>query len=240
MTIAVLLPVALCAQVPMSFQPPSWGTSTRSHIEGAQLGPVKGKPVSGKETRCTTQTRADGTVASRSEAGFFYRDTAGRMRAESPAFIEIIDPVAHMQYEVDRVAKTYRKLPFGGDPAFISMAVAGKSWSTHISSDPAQAPVGVTQDLGRQTVNGVMARGSRVTMTIPAGAFGYDREVKVVNERWYSEELQVLVRSSNNDPRFGMNTYELTNIDRSEPSSSLFAPPSDYTLLGRKDGRRER
>ena len=78
-------------------------------------------------------------------------------------------------------------------------------------------------------VNGVLAKGSRVTETIPVGALGNNREIKIVNERWYSDDLQILVKSVNNDPRFGVNLYELTNIDRSTPDPSLFMPPSDFT-----------
>src|SRR6266852_2890768 len=70
----------------------------------------------------------------------------------------------------------------------------------------------VMEDLQPQVVNGIRAKGSRVTMTIPKGAFGNDRDVKVVNERWYSDDLQILLKSSNSDPRFGVTTYELTNI----------------------------
>jgi hypothetical protein len=202
------------------------------------VGPVKGKPVSGKEIRCSTQTLSDGTLVTHSDTSYFFRDAKGRMRAESPQTIEIIDPVAQVQYEVNRVERTYRRFNVGSEPAFISMAVSGKSYSTHVSSDPPRpgmAPVGPAASLGRQEVNGVMAVGSRVTIVIPAGSFGNDRDVKVVNERWYSDELQVLIKSVNNDPRFGINTYELTEINRAEPDRSLFDPPAGYTLVTRRN-----
>ena len=86
------------------------------------------------------------------------------------------------------------------------------------------------EDLQPQVVNGIRAKGSRVTMTIPKGAFGNDRDVKVINERWYSDDLQVLLKSSNSDPRFGVTTYELTNIMRAAPDPSLFRVPTDYSL----------
>jgi hypothetical protein len=94
-------------------------------------------------------------------------------------------------------------------------------------------PDGATEDLGRQMVNGVTAKGSRVTITIPAGSIGNNQEIKVVNERWYSDDLQILVKSANHDPRFGDNVYELTDIKQSAPDESLFSPPSDYTLTTR-------
>ena len=86
------------------------------------------------------------------------------------------------------------------------------------------------KNLQPQVVNGIRAKGSRVTMTIPKGTFGNDRDLNVVNDRWYSEELQVLLKSSNSDPRFGVTTYELTNIVQDPPHPSLFQVPADYSL----------
>jgi hypothetical protein len=37
--------------------------------------------------------------------------------------------------------------------------------------------------------------------------------------------------SKHNDPRFGEQTYRLTNIVRSEPDASLFTVPNGYKLI---------
>jgi hypothetical protein len=96
-----------------------------------------------------------------------------------------------------------------------------------------------TEDLGMMHQNGVPAQGTRSTLTIPVGQIGNNREIKVVNERWYSQELQMIVKSVNSDPRFGTTTYELKNITRSNPDVSLFQAPADYTTLegGGRGGR---
>jgi len=86
------------------------------------------------------------------------------------------------------------------------------------------------EQLGSQTIEGVVAEGTRVTFTIPAGKIGNERPIVTVNERWYSPELQTVVLSKNNDPRMGETTYRLTNIDRSEPDPSLFQVPADYKV----------
>src|SRR5204863_4496236 len=88
----------------------------------------------------------------------------------------------------------------------------------------------VTEDLAPQIINGIRTKGARVTMTVPKGIFGNDRDVQVVNERWYSDDLQVLVKSSNSDPRFGVTTYELANILQAPPDQGLLQVPSDYRL----------
>jgi hypothetical protein len=87
-----------------------------------------------------------------------------------------------------------------------------------------------TEKLEARNVEGVQAEGSRTTTTIPAGELGNEQPIQIVNERWYSPELQVIVMTRHSDPRFGETTYKLTNIQRGEPSAALFQVPSDYTL----------
>ncbi|CDM65803.1 hypothetical protein [Pyrinomonas methylaliphatogenes] len=87
-----------------------------------------------------------------------------------------------------------------------------------------------SESLGKQVIEGVEAEGTRLTLTIPAGAIGNERPIEVVFERWYSPELQMVVMTRHSDPRFGETTYRLTNIKRGEPDRSLFEVPSNYTI----------
>jgi len=91
-------------------------------------------------------------------------------------------------------------------------------------------PLTQPEDLGMQMIEGIWARGSRMTTTIPVNAQGNDRPLVTVIENWVSEELQTLVLSKRSDPRNGETTERLTNIDRSEPDPALFRPPADYIL----------
>lgn len=86
------------------------------------------------------------------------------------------------------------------------------------------------ESLGKQTIEGVEAEGTRITTTIPAGEIGNELPIEMVFEKWYSPELQTVVMSRHSDPRSGENTYRLTNISRAEPAHSLFEVPSDYTV----------
>lgn len=88
-----------------------------------------------------------------------------------------------------------------------------------------------TEQLGTQNIEGVNAEGTRTVTTIPAGAIGNERPIEMVYEKWYSPELDLVVLSKNSDPRFGEQTYRLTNIVRSEPESSLFTLPTGYKVL---------
>lgn len=86
------------------------------------------------------------------------------------------------------------------------------------------------ESLGKQTIEGVEAEGTRFTTTIAAGEIGNEAPISIVSESWYSPELQTVIMSKHSDPRVGENTYRLTNINRSEPAHSLFELPSDYTV----------
>jgi hypothetical protein len=96
-----------------------------------------------------------------------------------------------------------------------------------------------TEDLGEQILEGVLARGSRETRTIPAGAIGNERAIDIVMERWYSDELEAEVLTRNIDPRFGETTYQLINVVLGEPSADLFLVPDSYELETAEDFKLE-
>ncbi|HEV2448546.1 MAG TPA: hypothetical protein VGS58_21585 [Candidatus Sulfopaludibacter sp.] len=87
-----------------------------------------------------------------------------------------------------------------------------------------------TESLGKQTIEGVVADGTRTTLTIPAGQMGNEQPIQVVNERWYSADLQTVVMSKHSDPRTGETVTRLANVNRSEPSPTLFQVPADYKV----------
>ncbi|HSD46160.1 MAG TPA: hypothetical protein VLB87_06035, partial [Pyrinomonadaceae bacterium] len=88
----------------------------------------------------------------------------------------------------------------------------------------------VKEELGKQIIEGVEAEGTRTTVTIPAGDIGNERPIEIVNERWYSPELQLVVMTKHSDPRSGETTYKLTNINRAEPAKSLFEVPPGFNV----------
>lgn len=88
-----------------------------------------------------------------------------------------------------------------------------------------------SEELGSRDFEGVSATGTRSVTTIPADAIGNERPIEITYERWYSKELELVVFSKHSDPRFGEQTYRLTNIVRSEPDPSLFTVPSGYRVL---------
>jgi hypothetical protein len=87
-------------------------------IKSAVMGPtVKNAPYSALETMENTQTLADGTHIDRTIQTMVYRDSAGRMRRETPDSITIWDPVANVSYSLDPKTQTAMRLPLGLGPA---------------------------------------------------------------------------------------------------------------------------
>jgi hypothetical protein len=84
--------------------------------------------------------------------------------------------------------------------------------------------------LGDRNIEGVIAKGTRVTTTLAVGKIGNDRPITIVHESWFSPELQAVVLSETKDPLSGDITYRLTNIQRANPPASLFEVPSDYNV----------
>ena len=217
---------------------------------------VPGKPFSATEVRRSVQSLANGVKIEHSDSNLLYRDDQGRTRVEqtlgSKSVVVIMDPVARLVTILNSDAKTARRMaiPATAQEGGVSVANGGVTmqWkSTTQSQATAEGHVTValskaieftragiaggqhtSEDLGLQLVNGVMAQGSRNTQVIPAQSIGNDRELQVVDEHWFSTDMQMLVKSVNSDPRFGETTYQLTNIVRGGQDPTLFQVPADY------------
>lgn len=115
----------------------------------------------------------------------------------------------------------------GGGPGAGPIVAGGGPGFMIMKADPKNTK---KESLGKQTIEGVEAEGTRFTTTIPAGEIGNEQPIEMVFENWYSPELQTVIMSKHSDPRSGENTYRLTNINRTEPPHLLFEVPADYTI----------
>jgi hypothetical protein len=103
-----------------------------------------------------------------------------------------------------------------------------------ITNPFAEATEGIyepAEDLGEQVLEGLLVKGERLTDTIPAGAAGNERAIDIVTERWYSKDIEAIVRHRFFDPRVGETTYELVNVVRGDPSPDLFQVPQGYEIV---------
>src|SRR4029077_9609016 len=171
--------------------------------------------------------------------------------SDAPHIVFIQDPVAQAAYTLNLTDKTAQKMPSlppnistsgamsgAGPGKFVmqmgtSVSAGGPTTAmtmqrTVAISDQGQAN---TEDLGSQTMEGVLVNGVRTTRTIPAGEIGNEKPITIVTEVWTSPELKTVVYSKRSDPRMGEQTFRLTTIVRTEPSASLFAVPADFRIV---------
>lgn len=88
-----------------------------------------------------------------------------------------------------------------------------------------------SEDLGTQTIQGVVAQGRRTTDTIPTGTVGNDAPLIRTTEAWSSKTVPFMVRLITDDPRFGKTTRELVEFSQAEPDEALFQPPEGYQIV---------
>lgn len=206
--------------------------------------PVVGEPYSAVEESDNKQTLADGTnIEQQSVSRKTYRDSQGRTRIESyavnapgdtdpssPLVISIQDPVAGTVFFLDPRSHTAHEV--GPLPKLAPQVPPQKITAPQPPAPLAKndRPKATREDLGTQTMEGLLVQGTRVTTIIPTGSQGNDRPMQIVTETWSSPDLKVAVLRITSDPRTGVHTERLTQISRSEPDLSLFEIPSDYAI----------
>jgi hypothetical protein len=116
----------------------------------------------------------------------------------------------------------------GSAPPFVSMQ-AGVQWQERM----AQSGPAVLTSLGQKEIEGVRANGRMATWTIRAGAVGNEKPIVMTAEAWFSPELEITLLTRHADPRSGVSTFKISNLDRRVPSASLFAVPAGYVIRQR-------
>jgi hypothetical protein len=227
-------------------------------IGGPLTGPpVLGAPFSAEATTTIIRTLDGRSRQHLTTTARYFRDSAGRVRVEqspgatprtlSERHIGITvdpDPGDGRVYSLDPVSQTVRQSPLvrmgwlaGGGRVF-GVPIGGVRFlAFHRAQDllagATGAPVGEAirdESLGRRRIGGVEAVGRRVTLTVPPWQFANDQPIEMIDERWESAELKLLIQSRIYDSRIGVIDYQVTNIRRAEPPLDLFMVPPDYTF----------
>lgn len=85
------------------------------------------------------------------------------------------------------------------------------------------------EPMGSRVIAGVPATGRRLTIQLPPEAEHNAEPVEIVEERWYSEALQLTLAARLADPRVGVAEYRVTSLSTVEPSDRLFTLPEGYS-----------
>ena len=220
-------PMILPAQQP---PPPYEGPVTQvqspsgsSFVQPMLIVPIAGTPFTATVLINNEGSAADGSRSSQHTIIEIARDSAGRIRNERHKFVpesfrgtppvlfvHTYDPATRISHIYDPVTMTYRDQVV--PPPRQSIDQKG----------------GKEEDLGSTTLNGTQARGTRITHTIPARVSGTGKDVDMVDEVWFSDELQMNVLEQHSDGRGGLQTLAILSIKREEPDAALFEVPAGY------------
>jgi hypothetical protein len=196
---------------------------------GITVPPITNAPFTATAVIKNQQHMPDGSVQTTRNINLIGRDSLGRthgeMRLRVPESFQGMPPLSevHLFDPQTRVQTVYY-------PA------------THVASrqlrpEPRQAanpsnssnPLVQVEDLGSNIIEGFDAKGTRRTLTIPANGTG--ATITVVDEYWYSEDLHLNLLLLHNDPRTGVQTISLSNIQREEPAQEFFEVPQGYKIV---------
>ncbi len=216
---------------------------------------VKGQPFTAEIVTTHVQLLADGNKITNSTTSQLYRDGEGRTRRENsimlpgqqskdaPKMIMINDPVTGTRFVIDRDIHVANKMEEHerGEHVFVHNRTESHREEHKMRDLPdADKDDEQKEDLGEQTLEGVVAHGTRLTHVIPAGQIGNEKPITVTTEVWTSPELGIDLLRVHKDPWSGEVTTKVTSITRGEPDASLFTPPPEYKvkeLKGRGDAK---
>ncbi|MFI5125293.1 MAG: hypothetical protein ACHQJX_00535 [Candidatus Acidiferrales bacterium] len=215
------------------------GSFAFERIVGAFGGKVvTNAPFSAQVMRETVQVLSDGTRVDRKETGSIARDGVGRTSEEItlsaigpfaasgqvPHLTFIRDPAAGKNYILNENLKLAMTINHPAGASEQGRRMMKQKMNAGQDSNVQ------TVSLGTKMMDGLTVQGTRRTRTIPVGQIGNDKPIVITRDEWYSPDLQMVIASTRSDPRFGTTTFQLTNINRSEPPQSLFMVPQDYTV----------
>jgi hypothetical protein len=92
----------------------------------------------------------------------------------------------------------------------------------------------VQEDLGKQTFQGIEARGHRTTTSYPEGAIGNSAPLAASFEVWFSSSpgySGINIHQVNDDPRTGKTTRELVKFTQGEPDLTMFQVPEGLETM---------
>jgi hypothetical protein len=227
---------------------PGFGVRGLEVVGFGALGPgepVLGVPFRAEATTETSLVLADGNRIERQSTSTIARDGRGRVRRESPlpslgplgpapevTIVTIADPSQRLLYFLDLERKSARRVELPPRTATGPDGV-GPPWPGRSGRGPQVR----TEPMGTKLVAGLMAEGTRTTMTIPAGALGNVNAIEVVTVRWFSPDLRIVLSSHRTDPLSGDVVFTVVNLVRGEPPADLFEVPADFTMTQEGPGR---
>jgi hypothetical protein len=230
----------LQAQVPS--RAPDGGTSF--HVDGVDLLPLPGMPLTGKSSIIWTRTLEDGSTVTVHLEANLARDSAGRMYRERRSFVPLNSDQQPRLFEImlfDPAARTKTTCTLATKKCVVAEYYPHKQFALQ---SPGPFDNGKRflsrEDLGENTVNGMSVAGTRETTTINPGVLGNDKSLISTREFWYSAAIHTNLAVTRDDPREGKQVIQLIDLSLAEPDSRMFEVPEGYTVVDERTENRLR
>ncbi|WP_263372972.1 hypothetical protein [Granulicella aggregans] len=192
-----------------------------------------------------TQKLSDGNVIRNESTEISAVDSQGRqMTATTGALPFGGDSLRTTIFVFDPIARTHTVWSSPGHQVTVgSMPEPGASRICTASStdaDPntkgvrSERPKPVFEALGTDTIQGIEARGRRITTTYPAGEIGNQYPLVTTSEVWTATAPALsgmIVRETSDDPRTGTRSKELVSYEQGDPDAAIFQPPASYEIV---------
>lgn len=225
------------AQQDPTARPPDY-TGVKTRIPGVFVTPVASAPFSGTVEILSKEPLPNGSVYTRRTINHIARNSLGVIynemrKLEPPEFqgeprilsSHIYDPQTRLSTFLTPETHIARQmvLPVPLHPS------ANSTPDTNVA--PSNAQNLRTQDLGIETVAGLLLHGTRKVRTVPAALSGTGHEITITDDYWYSDDLKVYLALSHKDPRTGEQIVGIIKVDRKEPDPSIFQIPPAYKVV---------
>jgi hypothetical protein len=208
-----------------------------AQTRGVFVTPIPNAPLMAVVNTQSSRILKDGTILDQKTLSAIARDRQGRIFNERRPLIpasETATPPILTIHIYDPQTRTNTFINPRNQEAWQSTLNRPPSAAPPLAGSLAANPYVKEENLGARTMEGVQVHGTRDTQTIPAEANG-GKEVTVVDEYWYSEDLRLNMLSVHKDPRSGEQTTTVTQVDRSDPDPAIFEIPSGYKLISQGD-----
>jgi hypothetical protein len=205
-------------------------------VPGIFVTPVPGAPFSATVEILSHENLPDGSVNTRTTIAHIARSSSGRIYNErrqlvstdfkgQPALLSahIYDPSSRLSIFFNPYQRLARETILAQPPAAPANSIPSRT--------PVDNPYFKQEEIGTQPLAGLTLTGIRKSHTIPATMSGTGHDVVVVDEYWYSPDLSIYMIIKHNDPRTGEQIVAVSNVERREPETSVFAVPPTYKVV---------
>ena len=225
--------MALAVTLPPAF--------AQTGVRGIFVTPIPNNPLMAVVEVERHQIFPNGNVQNLKTMHAIARDSQGRIYSEmrplipassndTPPILSILiyDPQTRVSTFISPQQRLARQNVVNRPPATLPLDLDATPAGNNLPVNPLVKE----EDLGTRTMDGVPAHGVRKTQTIPAANSSTGKEVVVIDEYWYSDDLRLNLLVKHSDPRSLEVTSTVSQVTRTDPDPGIFAIPSGYKIAG--------